>query len=199
MSRAKNDLDVGPTRMLIAGVGNIFLGDDAFGVEVVRQMAATPLPEGVELIDSGIRGVHLAYQLLDGYDVLVLIDAAPRGHPPGTVSLLQVDRRDLDEATAAVAGGQAPLIDAHGMEPGSILKMLGSLGGQVARVLVVACEPESVEQGLGLSEPVLAAVPRAIALVEQLMHGESMTLEEPVSLEMSVPVKEVISVKEVSR
>lgn len=161
----------------MAGVGNIFLGDDAFGVEVAARMAGTPLPEGVELVDFGIRGVHLAYQLLDGYDVLVLIDAAPRGQPPGTVSLLEVDQSEIEDAAAAIQGGESPLVDAHGLEPGAILKMLGSLGGRVSRVLVVACEPESVAEGLGLSDPVTAAIPRAIALVEKVMHTEYPTKE----------------------
>ncbi len=166
------------TRMLIAGVGNVFLSDDAFGVEVVRQMAGTPLPAGVELVDFGIRGVHLAYQLLEGYDVLVLIDASPRGRLPGTVSLLEVDQAELDDVAAAVSGGQAPLVDAHGLEPGAILKMLGSLGGAVAKVLVVACEPESVDEGIGLSEPVHAALPPAVALVEKVMHGDYVAAKE---------------------
>ena len=166
------------TRMLIAGVGNVFLSDDAFGVEVVRQMAGTSLPKGVELVDFGIRGVHLAYQLLDGYDVLVLIDAAPRGESPGTVALLEVNQAEVGDARAAVSEGWAPLVDAHGMEPGSILKMLGSLGGQVGKVLVVACEPESVEEGLGLSEPVQAAVPHAVALVNRIMQSDYASVKE---------------------
>jgi hydrogenase maturation protease len=157
------------TRVLVAGVGNIFLSDDAFGVEVVRQMAGTPVPEDVDLIDFGIRGVHLAYQLLDGYDVLVLIDAAPRGQAPGTVSLLEVPLEQVADPAGAVAAGSAPLVDVHGLEPASILGMLGSLGGQVAKVMVVACEPESVAEGLGLSAVVAASVPRAVALVEQVI------------------------------
>jgi hydrogenase maturation protease len=159
------------TRMLVAGVGNVFRSDDGFGVEVVRRMAGTALPEGVELVDFGIRGIHLAYQLLDGYDVLVLIDAASRGEQPGTLSLLEVDQGQVDDIAGAVADGRTPLVDAHGMEPGSILKMLGSLGGQVGQVLVVACEPQSVDDGLGLSEPVLAALPGAVALVEQVIRS----------------------------
>jgi hydrogenase maturation protease len=157
-------------RMLVAGVGNIFLGDDGFGVEVVRQMAGTAYPEGVEVVDFGIRGVHLAYQLLEGYDVLLLVDAAARGQPPGTVTLLEVDPGEVATSAAAVSAADAPLLDAHGLEPGAILGMLGSLGGQVSRVLVVACEPESVDERLGLSETVQAAVAPAIALVEQVIR-----------------------------
>jgi hydrogenase maturation protease len=161
-------------RVLVAGVGNIFLSDDAFGCEVVRQMAGRPVPDGVEIADFGVRGVHLAYQLLDGYDLLVLIDAAPRERAPGTVSLLEVQ---LDQIEAA-DGESAPLVDAHGMEPGSILAMLASLGGQVARVLVVACEPESVDEGIGLSAVVQAAVPHAVEVVEQVITGVHESVRE---------------------
>jgi hydrogenase maturation protease len=152
-------------KMLVAGVGNIFLTDDGFGSEVVRAMAehpGPPLPEGVELSDFGIRGVHLAYQLLDGYDLLVLVDAAPTGREPGTVSLLEVDLDRIEP------GGNA-LVDAHGMEPTEILSILGSLGGRVSQVLVVACEPESVAEGIGLSAVVEAAVPHAVDLVRQVI------------------------------
>ena len=169
--------------MLVAGVGNIFLSDDGFGSEVVRRMAGAlhrdgMLPDGVEMVDFGIRGVHLAYQLLDGYDTLVVVDAAPRGQPPGTVSLLDVDPHEVGDTSAAVSDGQAPLVDAHGLEPGAILSMLGSLGGSVSRVLVVACEPESVEEGIGLSAVVQAAVPRAIELVNEVMRSETVSVEE---------------------
>ena len=165
-------------RVLIAGVGNIFLSDDAFGSEVVRRLAGTDLPEGVEMVDFGIRGVHLAYQLLDGYDVLVVVDAAQRGLPPGTVSLLDVDQAEVADASPAVSDGQAPLVDAHGLEPGAILSMLGSLGGTVAKVMVLACEPESVDEGLGLSATVEAAVPRAMELVQELMRSGLVPAEE---------------------
>jgi hydrogenase maturation protease len=161
-------------RVLVAGVGNIFLSDDAFGCEVVRAMAGTTVPDRVEIIDFGIRGVHLAYQLLDGYDLLVLVDAAPRDTEPGTVSLLEVE---LDQIEPGAATG-APLVDAHGMEPVSILTMLASLGGQVARVLVVGCEPESVAEGIGLSEVVAAAVPRAVELVHQVITGAHEPVKE---------------------
>ena len=163
-------------RILVAGVGNIFLSDDGFGTEVVRAMAGRALPEGVEVVDFGIRGVHLAYQLLDGYDLLVVIDAAPRGSAPGTVSLLEVDQAQVPSAAAAVTGGEAALVDAHGLEPGAILAMLGSLGGQVRRVLVVACEPVTVERAWGSAHAVAAAVPSAIELLEQVLadreHGD---------------------------
>lgn len=163
-------------RMLVAGVGNIFLGDDGFGVAVVGRLARTPRPPQVDVLDVGIRGIHLAYQLLDGYDVLVIVDAAQRGREPGTVTLLEVDQAQIEAefqrcGAAEIAHGDAPMLDAHGLEPGAILRMLGSLGGQVDRVLVVACEPVSVADGIGLSDPVQAAVDPAVALVEQLMRS----------------------------
>ena len=158
------------SRMLVAGVGNIFLSDDGFGVEVVRQLAGRPHPDSVEVADYGIRGVHLAYRLLDGYDVLVLIDAASRGHAPGTVTLVEVDQDQLAGAGSAIASGASPLIDAHGMDPATVLAHLAALGGRVASVLIVACEPEIIEEGIGLSATVQAAVADAIALVEQVMQ-----------------------------
>jgi hydrogenase maturation protease len=154
-------------RMLVAGIGNIFLSDDGFGPEVLARLAAHPVPDGVEVTDYGIRGVHLAYRLLDGVDTLVLVDAAPHRAAPGTVSLLEVDPAEIPVAT-----GSSPPVDAHGMEPVSVLRMLASLGGSVARVLVIACEPKVVGEGLGLSPEVEAAVPAAVALVEELLAKE---------------------------
>ncbi len=162
------------SRVLVAGVGNIFLGDDAFGCEVVRALAGTSVPDRVEIVDFGIRGVHLAYQLLDGYDLLVLVDAAPRDTAPGTVSLLEVELDQIEQDTSTAA----PLVDAHGMEPVSILTMLASLGGQVARMLVVGCEPESVAEGIGLTEVVAAAVPRAVSLVHRVITGAHEPVKE---------------------
>lgn len=158
-------------KTLVAGVGNIFLSDDAFGCEVVRRTAGRPVPDGVQISDFGIRGVHLAYQLLDGYDLLVLVDAAPRGREPGTVSLLEVELDKIEKT-------DGPLVDAHGMEPVSILSMLTSLGGSVRRVLVVACEPESTEEGIGLSAVVEAAIDPAVELIEQVITGVHESVRE---------------------
>jgi hydrogenase maturation protease len=187
--------------MLVACVGNIFLSDDGFGVEVARRMAGRPRPDGVELVDFGIRGIHLTYQLMDGYDVLVVVDAAPRGHAPGTVTLLEVDQSSMDPAAgaaaaAAVTNGEAPLLDAHGLEPNAILRMLGPLGGRVRKVLVVACEPATVEEGLGLSPEVQAAVGPAIDLVEELMaaHAGRAVTDAP-----SEPTSHDMTAEEVSR
>jgi hydrogenase maturation protease len=147
-------------RILVAGVGNVFLGDDAFGVEVARLLAERPQPPGVQVRDYGIRGVHLVYELLDGYDLFVLVDAAPRGEAPGTVSVLEVD----------LPGPQAqPVIDAHSLTPDAIFGLLSSLGGRPGRSLVVACEPAEVDPGMGLSGPVREALPHAVRAVEEIL------------------------------
>ncbi len=153
-------------RTLVAGVGNVFLRDDAFGVEVVRLLAERPVPDGVEIRDFGIRGVHLAYDLLNGCDLFVLVDAAPRGEPPGTVSVLEV------EVPEAGALGDA-VIDAHGLTPDDIFALLASLGGKPGRSLVVACEPADVSAGMGLSEPVQEALPHAVRTVQEILAREA--------------------------
>lgn len=150
---------------LIAGVGNVFLGDDGFGVEVARRLAAEPLPEGVHVRDFGIRGVHLAYELLNGYETLILVDAAPRGGEPGTVYVIEVDP---EEAPAAGPEGPGPLMDAHDLSPDTVLALLKTLGGEVAAIRVVGCEPDRVEEHMGLSGPVAGAVERAVRAVREL-------------------------------
>jgi hydrogenase maturation protease len=152
-------------RVLVAGIGNIFLGDDGFGVEVANRLAACPMPDGVRVADFGIRGVHLAYELLEGYDVLVLIDAVPMGEPPGTVAVIEPD----PVASPAVGDDMAPVVDAHSMSPGVVLGMVAGLGGTVDKIFVVGCEPADVEEGIGLSAPVTDAVDRAVALCGQLV------------------------------
>jgi len=147
-------------RILVAGVGNVFLRDDAFGVEVVRLLAGRPQPPGVQIRDYGIRGVHLVYELLNGYDLFVLVDAAPRGEAPGTVTVLEVD---LPRADAQ------PVIDAHSLTPDAIFGLLSSLGGHPGRSLVVACEPAEVDAGMGLSDPVRAALPHGVRAVEEIL------------------------------
>ena len=148
-------------RTLVAGVGNIFLGDDAFGVEVVRMLAGHPLPPGVEIRDFGIRGVHLVYDLLDGCDLFVLVDAAARGEAPGTVSVIEVE---VPEPGAASA-----VMDAHDLTPDAIFALLGSLGGHPGRSLLVACEPADVSAGMGLSGPVKEALPDAVRAVKEII------------------------------
>jgi hydrogenase maturation protease len=156
-----------PGRMLIAGVGNIFLGDDAFGPEVARRLAAEDLPGWVRVADYGISGMHLAYDLADGYETAILVDAAPRGGEPGTVTVLEVSaehRRDL--AAAAGPLGASRLFDSHGMQPDVVLGALDMLGASgPARTLVVGCEPASVDYGMELSEPVAGAVGEAVQVI----------------------------------
>jgi len=156
-------------KILIAGVGNVFLGDDGFGVAVAQRLVGEPLPEGVTAADFGIRGVHLAYQLLDGYDTLILVDAAHRGEPPGTVFVLEPDFTKPDEIER---GENGFLLDAHGMDPELVLGMLESLGGKVGRIVIVGCEPESVENEMGLSAAVERAVPEALRVVRELVEQE---------------------------
>ena len=158
-------------KTLVAGIGNIFFGDDGFGVEVANRLAGRELPAGVRLGEYGIRGIHLAYELLDGYDLLVLIDAVPINQPPGTVAVIEVD---MDDVTAGDTG-----IDAHTMTPASVLGALAHLGGRVGRVLVVGCQPESIDERLGLSPPVAAAVEVAADEVIKLLDVGSIVGMEP--------------------
>jgi len=161
-------------KILVAGIGNIFLGDDGFGVEVVGRMNGRALPDGVSVADYGIRGVHLAYELLDGYDALILIDAMPMGQAPGTVAIFEPD------LLAGVDGddGPGPAMDAHSMSPAVVVATLASLGGEVGRVLVVGCEPSVIEEGIGLSAPVSAAVDSAVEAVHAALTELGVPSEE---------------------
>jgi hydrogenase maturation protease len=154
-------------RILVAGVGNIFQRDDAFGVEVIRRLVDWPAPPGVEIADFGTRGVHLAYELLDGCDLLILVDVAARGEIPGTVSLIEVG------PGAAAPSRKVPLMDPHGLAPDAVFELVERLGADPGRALVVACEPADVSSGMGLSEPVAAAVPYAVRLVQDVIAREA--------------------------
>jgi hydrogenase maturation protease len=152
-------------RVMVAGIGNIFLGDDGFGVDVVRRLGEVPLPAEVRVTDYGIRGVHLAYDLLDGdVDTLILVDALPLGDAPGTIGVVEVD---LDDPQWTLGPARAAP-DAHGMDPESMLRLVATLGGRPARVLVVGCQPETVAEGMQMSEPVRAAVEPARDLVARM-------------------------------
>jgi len=151
--------------VLIAGIGNIFSSDDGFGVEVANRLASIDLPDGVRVAEFGIRGVHLAYELLDGYDALVLVDAVSMGDAPGAVAVIEPDS---DGRT--VPDGEAPVMDAHSMSPDVVLGTLARLGGSLSRTLVVGCQPASLEEGMGLSPPVAAAVDGAVELCRQLAY-----------------------------
>ncbi|HEY3998978.1 MAG TPA: hydrogenase maturation protease [Candidatus Xenobia bacterium] len=142
--------------MLVAGVGNIFLGDDGFGVEVVSRLRTVELPTWVRVADFGIRGIHLAYELRErSYDTVLLVDAASRGGTPGTVYLLEPSAESL----------RAGDWSAHSVSPEAAFGMLERLGGQAGRVLVVGCEPACLEESMELSPAVAAAVDPAIQLI----------------------------------
>lgn len=151
--------------ILIAGIGNIFHGDDAFGVEAVRYLNEQKLPEGVKVIDFGIRAYDLAYALCDGYDLVILLDAAPHGKSPGTVSLI---RPEAGEDGLMDAGP----VDAHSMNPMAVLEMARQMGGELGNLFLVGCEPATLggsEGHMGLSPVVNAAVPKAADLVQSLI------------------------------
>jgi len=162
--------------ILIAGIGNIFLGDDAFGVEVVRRLADRKLPEAVRVADFGIRGFDLAYALQDGYETTILVDACPHGETPGTLYVIEPDLKALDDPETPQA-----LLEAHAMNPVNVLRMAGAMNIEVKNILLVGCEPETLggEEGeMGLSAPVEAALEEAVALVESLI-GEIMSETRP--------------------
>ncbi len=154
------------TRILVAGIGNIFMADDGFGVEVARRLGERTQPPGVDVADFGIRGMDLVYALGEGYDVAVFVDAVPRGAEPGTLFLIEPE---LDRQGGPVG------LDAHGMDPVKVLALAASLGAVPDRVLLVGCEPKIKMTGeedelVGeLSAPVLAAVDGAVEMVESLL------------------------------
>jgi hydrogenase maturation protease len=172
-------------RMLVAGIGNIFLGDDGFGAEVAKRLAGADLPSWVQVADYGISGMHLAYDLADGYDTAILVDTAQRGDAPGTLTVIEAAPGGAsaeaggpaEAGEVAQAGQQAPaggiaetrLFDAHGMQPDVVLGVLDMLGAGSARVLVVGCEPASLDYGMELSEPVAKAVDAAVGVVMDLI------------------------------
>jgi hydrogenase maturation protease len=145
-------------RILVAGIGNIFLGDDGFGPEVLRHIVPTA-PE-VEVTDYGIRGMHLAYDLLAEWNALVLVDALPGRGAPGTMHVFEADHQSL---TAAVG------LDAHAMDPATVFASLNALGGQAPYTVVVGCEVADVDERMGLSDVVAAAVPDAVRAVEDVV------------------------------
>jgi hydrogenase maturation protease len=161
-------------RILVAGIGNVFLGDDGFGVALADRLARRELPAGVEVVDFGIRGMDLAYALLDGYRAAVLLDAAPRGEPPGSLYVIEPE---LDGGAAAV--------DPHGMGPVKVLALARSLGdGPLPRILVVGCEPltrmsgEEEDLVAELSEPVRAALDEGVRIVESLLRDLTASEQE---------------------
>jgi hydrogenase maturation protease len=151
-------------RVLVAGIGNVFMADDGFGCALADRLARRELPPGVEVVDFGIRGMDLAYAMQDGYDVVVLLDASPRGGAPGTLYVIEPQLDDEDVG-----------VDAHGMDPVKVLALARALGGSPPRTLVVGCEPATRMRGdeeeivTDISEPVRAALDEGVLLVEQVL------------------------------
>ncbi|MGI8858246.1 MAG: hydrogenase maturation protease [Thermomicrobiales bacterium] len=153
-------------RILVAGIGNIFLGDDAFGVEVAQLLARQTLPEGVRVVDFGIRGFDLAYALMDDYEAAILVDTMARGEAPGTLSIIEPD-------LAALPDADAQGIAMHSIDPLTVLVLMRTLGGQPPPVYVVGCEPLTFgpEEGqMGLSAPVQASLVGATRMVHSLVE-----------------------------
>jgi len=155
-------------KILVAGIGNIFLGDDGFGVEVLQQLSREPLPAHIEAVDFGIRGFDLAYALMKPYDAVILVDALPRGGTAGTLYTIEPDLSGLDSV-----GPEE--IDTHGMNPMKVLGMVKSMGGQTNRLFVVGCDPEPLGEEddlerMGLSPPVALAVDEAVAMIHSLIE-----------------------------
>jgi hydrogenase maturation protease len=150
-------------RILVAGIGNIFMGDDAFGVEVVNELSRRKLPGEVLVRDFGIRSYDLAYAMMDGYDVMILVDATPQGQPPGTIYLIEPDLGGLDNL-------EDEAVNAHSMNPVRVLQMLRAFGTRPGPLYLAGCEPGILEtEEIGLSEPVRAAIPQAVAMIESLI------------------------------
>jgi hydrogenase maturation protease len=151
-----------PTRqILVAGIGNAWMKDDGFGSEVVKVLSAQTMPDGVSVVDFGTGGLDLAYEVMRGYDGLVLVDISRQGEPPGTLYVMEADPADVD---GSIEDGQA--LDPHGMDPETVLRFVKHVGGWPGRVFVVACEPDQIEDfGVGLSPAVGAVVQRAAEVV----------------------------------
>jgi hydrogenase maturation protease len=151
-------------RFLVAGIGNIFFGDDAFGCEVAAELAKRSWPEGVKVVDFGIRAYDLAYAIMDGYDATILIDAAPRGEKPGTVYLLELDPEKIETSGDEIA-------DAHALTPVRVLQLIQALGGRASNLYLVGCEPARLDGdgAIGLSDAVRIAVPVAVKMIEKII------------------------------
>jgi hydrogenase maturation protease len=163
--------------ILIACIGNIFLGDDGFGCEVARHLSQLEWPDNVKVVDFGIRGFDLTYALLDGPDVTIFVDAAPRGDAPGTLYTIETE---LDEIENIQTG---EMVDAHSMNPLKVLSLVKSMGGKFKKILLVGCEPATLgpaEGQMGLSEPVALAVNEAVEIVQALVRKSLQETAAPV-------------------
>jgi hydrogenase maturation protease len=154
-------------QILIAGVGNAWLQDDAFGAEVARRLAERELPSGVSVMDVGTSGLDLAYEVMRGYSALVIVDVSKQGGEPGTLYVLEPDMAEFE---GAIEDGD--VINPHGMDPATMLRFVSAIGGFSGKVVVIGCEPGEVDDvGLGLTPPVEAAVERALTLVGETLEG----------------------------
>ncbi|MBA2303711.1 MAG: hydrogenase maturation protease [Acidobacteria bacterium] len=155
--------------VLVAGIGNVFLGDDGFGVEVVQRLAGRSFRPGVTVRDFGIRGFDLAFNLVDGADLTILVDATARGGAPGTLYTIEPELPD------PVDGDTSQSLATHGMDPVKVLRMAQTLGGRLGRVILVGCEPATFgpehEGHMGLSAPVEAAVNEAVRIIEEIVES----------------------------
>jgi len=148
-------------QILVAGVGNAWLQDDAFGGECARRLEARGVPSGVTVMDFGTGGLDLAYEVMRGYDALVILDASRQGGEPGTLYVMEAEREDFPDA---IEDGEN--IDPHGMDPKTMLRFVKAVGGWPGKVVIIACEPGEVDEvGMGLTPRVEAAMEQALALV----------------------------------
>jgi hydrogenase maturation protease len=164
------------SRTLVAGIGNVFLSDDAFGVEAADRLATRTLPPGVRVEDYGIRGIHLAYELLEGYDALVLLDAVPMGESPGTLAVIEPE---LVPHPSSGSDPDALPVDAHTMSPDIVLATLARLGGSVGRVVIVGCQPADLREGMGLTPAVRDAVGPAVDLCLEVVADLAQVTAQP--------------------
>ena len=147
-------------QILVAGIGNAWMRDDAFGGLVAQRLTETELPPGVGVFDFGTGGLDLAYEVMRGYDALILVDVSRQGGDPGTLYVMEPDPDEIEP----IEDGQ--VVNPHGMDPQTVLRFVKTVGGWPGKVMVVACEPSVVEEmGLGVSSEVEGAVKRAVSLV----------------------------------
>ena len=165
ITQTKSQTSSAKKRVMIAGVGNMFMKDDGFGGAVIKKMLDKEFPEGVEVKDFGTGGLKLAYDLMKGYDGLILLDASSRGEKPGTLYVIEPNENDIDPDLEH--GGP---IDPHGADPATVLRFVKSIGSWPGKVLIVGCEPETVDDfEIGLSEPVNAAIDKAVEMVDDII------------------------------
>ena len=149
-----------PSGVLVVGVGNVLLGDDGFGVHVAQRLGASPLPAGVRVAEFGVRALHLAFELMNPYASVILVDAMSRGAAPGTLFVMEPSLEELDEG---------PVPYAHGLHPAAVLRMARALGARLDHIRIVGCEPAELDEHVGLSEPVRRAVDEAVGIVHGLL------------------------------